>query len=196
MKKFEEIIGYETEKEELIRLCDIMKNKEKYSMLGVEMPKAILLHGEPGVGKTLMAETLIEESGRKCFSCKKDRSDGAFVDKIRETFENATNNQPSIVFLDDMDKFAQDNLREDNNKEEFVTIANVQELLKKEVIGVIPESDNIVYGNAIGRTLYGVKECFSLLADNIHTGSIKLYDCTQPYRGFLGAIKRSIKRRV
>lgn len=44
MKKFEDIIGYETEKEELMRLCDIMKNKEKYSKLSVEMPKAILLH--------------------------------------------------------------------------------------------------------------------------------------------------------
>ena len=89
MKKFEAIIGYETEKEELMRLCDVMRNKEKYSALGVEMPKAILLHGEPGLGKTLMAKTLIEESGRKCFSCKKDRADGAFVDKIRETFESA-----------------------------------------------------------------------------------------------------------
>lgn len=38
MKKFEAIIGYETEKEELMRLCDVMKNKEKYSALGVEMP--------------------------------------------------------------------------------------------------------------------------------------------------------------
>lgn len=148
MKNFEAIIGYESEKEELMRLCDVMKNKEKYLALGVEMPKALLLHGEPGLGKTLMAKTLIEASGRKCFSCKKDRADGAFVDKIRETFENAINNQPSIVFLDDMDKFAQDNLREDSNKEEFVTIQSCFEDLKGKdvfVVATANETYNIPY---------------------------------------------------
>ncbi len=98
MQNFKKIIGYESEKEELARICDLMKNKEKYAVLGVKMPRAILLHGEPGLGKTLMAEALIQESGRKCFSCKKDRADGAFVDKIRATFESAIKNEPSIVF--------------------------------------------------------------------------------------------------
>lgn len=143
MENFEEIIGYETEKEELMRLCDVLKNKEKYSALGIEMPRAILLHGVPGVGKTLMAKTLIEKSERKCFSCKKDRSDGAFVDKIRETFENAVNNQPSIVFLDDMDKFAEDNLREDSNKEEFVTIQSCFEDLKGKDVFVLATANDI-----------------------------------------------------
>lgn len=144
MEGFETIIGYETEKEELMRLCDGMKNKEKYSALGVEMAKAILLHGEPGLGKTLMAKTLIEASGRNCFSCKKDRSDGAFVDKIRETFENAINNQPSIVFLDDMDKFAQDNLSEDSNKEEFATIQSCFEDLKGKDVFVVATANDII----------------------------------------------------
>ncbi len=142
MKKFEEIIGYEEEKEELRRLCDAMNNREKYSALGVDMPRALLLYGEPGVGKTLMAETLIEESGRICFSCKKDRADGAFTDKIRETFKNAEENQPSIVFLDDMDKFAQDNLREDSNKEEFAVIQSCLEDMKgKDVFTVATAND-------------------------------------------------------
>lgn len=144
MSNFEAIIGYETEKKELMRLCDIMKQKEKYSALGVEMPKAILLYGEPGVGKTLMAKTLIKESERKCFSCKKDRADGAFVDRIRETFETAVNSQPSIVFLDDMDKFAQDNLREDSNKEEFVTIQSCIEDLKGEDVFVVATANDIL----------------------------------------------------
>ena len=142
MKNFQAIIGYETEKEELARLCDIMKNRERYLALGVKMPKAILLHGKPGLGKTLMATALIDESGRKCFSCKKDRSNGAFVDKIRETFESAINNQPSIVFLDDMDKFAQDNLSEDSNKEEFVTIqACFDDLIDKDVFVIATAND-------------------------------------------------------
>ena len=143
MQNFKKIIGYETEKEELARICDLMKNKEKYAVLGVKMPRAILLHGEPGLGKTLMAEALIQESGRKCFSCKKDRADGAFVDKIRATFESAIKNEPSIVFLDDMDKFAQDNLSENNNKEEFVAIQSCLEDLKEKEVFVIATANDI-----------------------------------------------------
>ena len=83
MKNFESIIGYDAEKEELMRLCDVLKNRNKYADLGVKMPQAILIYGEPGLGKTLMAKTLIENSGRNCYSCKKDRAGDAFVDKIR-----------------------------------------------------------------------------------------------------------------
>jgi len=142
MNGFEAIIGYEKEKIELMRLCDVMNNKDKYSALGVEMPRAILIYGEPGLGKTLMAKTLIEASGRQFFSCKKNRTNGVFVDKIRETFENAISNQPSIVFLDDMDKFAEDNLREDSNKEEFVTIQScLEDLIGKDVFVVATAND-------------------------------------------------------
>lgn len=144
MKEFEKIIGYEQEKQELMRLCDLMLNKEKYLALGVEMPKAILLHGDPGLGKTLMANALIKASGRKCYSCKKNRSDGEFVDKIRETFKSAINNQPSIVFLDDMDKFAQDNLREDSNKEEFVAIQSCFEDLRDKDVFVVATANEIL----------------------------------------------------
>lgn len=142
MNNFDSIVGYEAEKKELKRLCDVMKNPKKYLTLGAKMPKAILLEGEPGLGKTLMAKTLIAESGRSCFACKKDRADANFVDKIRETFELASNNQPSIVFLDDMDKFAQDNLREDSNKEEFVVIQSCLEDIKDKDIFVIATAND------------------------------------------------------
>ena len=86
MKSFEKIIGYEKEKMELIRLCDTMKNKKKYLDLGIELPQALLIYGEPGLGKTLMAKALIEESGRNSFSCKKDKPDGEFVSTITKVF--------------------------------------------------------------------------------------------------------------
>ena len=98
MNGFDKIIGYKKEKTELMRLCDVLKNKQKYLNLGVELPHALLLYGEPGVGKTLMAKTLIEESGRKCFSCKKNKPDGDFTALITEVFEKAIKEQPSIVF--------------------------------------------------------------------------------------------------
>lgn len=143
MKSFEKIIGYEKEKMELIRLCDTMKNKQKYIDLGIELPQTLLICGEPGLGKTLMAKALIEESGRNCFPCKKDKPDGEFVSTITNVFEQAREKQPSIIFLDDMDKFAEDNLNINSNKEEFVTIQTCLEKIKGEDIFVVATANNI-----------------------------------------------------
>ena len=74
MSAFDKVIGYEKEKEELYQLCDMAKNPEKYAALGVKLPRGILLHGVPGVGKTLMASALIEEMGRVCYTCRKDKA--------------------------------------------------------------------------------------------------------------------------
>ena len=108
MNNFDRVIGYAKEKEELLRLCDVLKNSAKYTRLGVKIPKAILLYGEPGLGKTLMAKAFIAETGRKVFHCKKNKSNGEFVAEIKSTFENAMKDAPSIIFFDDMDKFAED----------------------------------------------------------------------------------------
>ena len=69
MSEFDKIIGYTNEKEEMTRLCDVLKNREKYTAFGVKIPKAVLLYGEPGLGKTLMAKAFIQETGRKAFCC-------------------------------------------------------------------------------------------------------------------------------
>lgn len=145
MVHFEDIIGYEEEKAEMQRLCDILKNKEKYERMGVCPPQAILLYGVPGVGKTLMAKALIDESGRKCYYCRKNRPDGEFVTLIQETFSEAAKNAPSIVFLDDMDKFAEDNLSEDSNKEEFAAIQSCMEDIKGKEVFVVATANDIAY---------------------------------------------------
>ena len=67
MKEFEQVIGYEDVKREFEYVLDIMLNNEKYSKLGVKTPHGILLNGNPGVGKTLMASCFINASKRKCF---------------------------------------------------------------------------------------------------------------------------------
>ena len=79
MKEFEKIIGYEGIKKELIKISDVLKNNEAYKKLGVTAPRGLMLHGEPGVGKTLMASALIEASGRKAIICRKDKPNGDFV---------------------------------------------------------------------------------------------------------------------
>ena len=120
-KEFSRVIGYEPIKLELKRIIDIMNNPEKYKNLGVSTPRGILLNGKPGFGKTLMANCFIKASGRKAFICRKDKPDGDFVNEIKSVYEKAKENAPSIVFLDDMDKFAnEDEIHQ--NAEEYVTI--------------------------------------------------------------------------
>lgn len=121
MKEFEKVIGYQSIKKELETLVDMMTNSEKYKKLGVKLPRGILLYGDPGVGKTLMATCLIEASKRKVFTLRKDKPDGDFVKEINETFAKARECAPCIVFLDDIDKFANAS-RHNSNEEEFVTV--------------------------------------------------------------------------
>ena len=106
MEIFKNVIGYDKEKQELMQVCDMVTDPQKYAVLGVRLPRGVLLHGEPGVGKTLMATDLINAMGRKIFTIRRDKSNDKFVDHIGEVFAEAKNSAPSVVFLDDMDKFA------------------------------------------------------------------------------------------
>jgi len=142
MKAFDKIIGYQSIKNELGILSDMMKNSEKYARLGVKLPRGILLFGEPGVGKTLMANCLIEESGRKVFVLRKDLPDGEFVNAIQETFKQARANTPCIVFLDDLDKFANDD-RRDSNAEEYVTIQSCIDDSMADDVFVLATANNV-----------------------------------------------------
>ena len=69
MNEFDKIYGYEAIKQELMQISDVLKNSEAYTKLGVKPPCGLLLYGDPGVGKSLMASALIEASGRKAFTC-------------------------------------------------------------------------------------------------------------------------------
>ena len=133
MSEFDKIIGYKDIKTELIRLCDVIKNADKYKALGVAPIGGLLLDGNPGVGKTLMANCFIKESGRKAFVCRKNKPDGEFVNEIKNVFAEAAENAPSIILLDDMDKFA----NEDDyhrNAEEYVTVQScIDEIKGKDV---------------------------------------------------------------
>lgn len=119
--EFDGIIGYDSIKIELKRICDIIKNPLKYKSFGVKAPKGIMLYGSPGVGKSLFANKFIEACGIKSFVCRKNEPNGDFVKFIKETFDKAKENAPSIVFLDDMDKFANED-ENHKNAEEYVTI--------------------------------------------------------------------------
>ncbi len=121
MKEFDRIIGYDVIKKELERIADTLRNPEHYSCLGVTPPCGLLLYGEPGVGKSTMANALIEASGRPVFLCRRDRPDGDFVWTVNHTFADAVQAAPSIVFLDDLDKFSKSE-EGCGNQEEYVAV--------------------------------------------------------------------------
>ncbi len=142
MNAFDRVIGYEGLKKELMQVSDGLKNTEAYEKLGVNPPRGLMLYGDPGVGKSLMASCLIEASGRKAFTCRKDKPDGEFVKQIAETFRAAKETAPSIVFLDDMDKFA--NGDEDNpDAEEYVTVQSCIDECKGSNVFVLATANNI-----------------------------------------------------
>lgn len=142
MSKFDKIIGYSAVKKELKQIADTLKNREVYAKLGVSSPRGLLLYGEPGVGKSLMASAVIEESGRKAFICRKDQPNGDFVKVIKTTFEKAIENAPSIVLLDDMDKFANGDERHPD-AEEYVTVQSCIDEAKGKEVFVLATVNNM-----------------------------------------------------
>ena len=141
MSAFDNIIGYTLIKEELKQIADCLKNTAKYCRMGVSIPKGLLLEGEPGVGKTLMTMCLVAESGRKAFICRKDKHNGDFVEHILEVFEDAEENTPSIVVLDDIDKFANAEGR-NSYAEEYVTVQSCIDKVKGKDIFVIATAND------------------------------------------------------
>ena len=141
MNAFDKIIGYSSLKKELMQISDTLKNRQFYDKLSVSAPRGLLLHGEPGVGKSLMASAIIEDSGRPMFCCRKDEPNGDFVKKIKATFDKAMESAPSIVFLDDMDKFANGDERHPD-AEEYVTVQScIDEAKGKEVFVLATAND-------------------------------------------------------
>ena len=105
--KFEDVAGIKEEKEELEEIVDFLKNPKKYTDLGARIPKGVLLGGDPGTGKTLLAKAIAGESGVPFFSMSGSDFVEMFVgvgaSRVRDLFEEAKKNVPCIVFIDEID---------------------------------------------------------------------------------------------
>lgn len=121
MSEFNKVIGYDSIKQELKQICDMFHNKEIYEKLGAKLPRGLLLYGDPGLGKTLMAKCFITESGLKAYTIRRNKGTDDFISEITNTFKIAKENAPSIVFLDDMDKFANEDEKH-RDAEEYVAV--------------------------------------------------------------------------
>jgi cell division protease FtsH len=143
MNNFSDIIGYEDVKNQLRRLADMCRNPSKYSSFGVTLPRGILLAGVPGVGKTTIAYDFIKETGFKSYVIRKDDSKDRFISNMKQTFEEACKNQPSVILLDDIDKFSSDS--QNNQSEEYVLIQTLIDNAKNNQVFVIATANNIDY---------------------------------------------------
>lgn len=88
----------------------MVHNRDAYIAMGAKLPKGILLFGEPGLGKSLMVKCFIKECKLPCYTARRE-STKDFVKVITETFDQAKRKAPSILFLDDIDKFVNEDER-------------------------------------------------------------------------------------
>ncbi len=104
---FQDVAGADEEKEELVEIVEFLKNPSKFNSLGARIPKGVLLMGPPGTGKTLLAKAVAGEAGVPFFSISGSDFVEMFVgvgaSRVRDLFEQAKKNAPSIVFIDEID---------------------------------------------------------------------------------------------
>jgi cell division protease FtsH len=93
--------------EECKEIISYIENKEKYKEIGAEMPRGILLEGPPGTGKTLLAKAIASETNSSFTSVSGSEFVELFVgmgaSRVRDLFESARKNRPSIIFIDEID---------------------------------------------------------------------------------------------
>lgn len=105
--KFSDIAGADEEKEETREIVEFLKNPAKFKQVGARIPKGVLLVGQPGTGKTLLAKAVAGESSVPFFSIS--GSDfvelyvGVGASRVRDLFDTAKRNAPCIIFIDEID---------------------------------------------------------------------------------------------
>lgn len=104
---FDDVAGADEEKEELSEIVEFLKNPSRFNSLGARIPRGVLLVGPPGTGKTLLARAVAGEADVPFFSIS--GSDfvemyvGVGASRVRDLFNEAKKNSPSIIFIDEID---------------------------------------------------------------------------------------------
>ena len=107
---FKDVAGNEAAKQDLVEIVDFLKSPKKYEKLGAKIPRGVLLAGDPGTGKTLMARAVAGEANVPFFSISGSEFAEMFVgvgaSRVRDLFSKAKKNAPSIIFIDEIDAVA------------------------------------------------------------------------------------------
>ena len=104
---FKDVAGLDEEKEEMVEVVDFLKNPQKYFQMGARIPKGILLVGDPGTGKTLLARAVAGEANVPFYTISGSDFVEMFVgvgaSRVRDMFKTAKQNAPCIIFIDEID---------------------------------------------------------------------------------------------
>jgi len=104
---FEDVAGVDEAKQELLEVVEFLRNAKKFQALGAKIPKGVLLLGPPGSGKTLLARAIAGEAGVPFFHISGSEFVEMFVgvgaSRVRDLFETAKANRPSLIFIDEID---------------------------------------------------------------------------------------------
>ena len=104
---FDDVAGVDEAKQELHEVVEFLKSREKFQSLGARIPRGVLLVGPPGTGKTLLARAVAGEAGVPFFSISGSEFVEMFVgvgaSRVRDLFDQAKQNAPCIVFIDEID---------------------------------------------------------------------------------------------
>ena len=104
---FEDVAGIDEAKQELEEIVEFLRNPKKFQALGAKIPKGVLLLGPPGCGKTLLARAIAGEAGVPFFHISGSDFVEMFVgvgaSRVRDLFETAKANRPSLIFIDEID---------------------------------------------------------------------------------------------
>lgn len=107
---FSDVAGNDASKQDLAEIVDFLKEPKKYEKLGAKIPRGVLLAGDPGTGKTLMARAVAGEASVPFFSISGSEFAEMFVgvgaSRVRDLFAKAKKNAPSIIFIDEIDAVA------------------------------------------------------------------------------------------
>jgi cell division protease FtsH len=104
---FDDVAGIDEAKEELTEIVDFLKMPEKYLKLGARIPRGVLLSGQPGTGKTLLARAVAGEAGAPFFQMSAsefvEMIVGVGASRVRDLFREAKEAAPAIIFIDELD---------------------------------------------------------------------------------------------
>lgn len=105
--KFKDVAGVDEAKDELVEIVDFLKDPAKFTQAGARIPKGVLLYGEPGTGKTLLAKAIAGEAGVPFFSISGSNFVEMYVgigaSRVRDLFKEGKKKAPCIIFIDEID---------------------------------------------------------------------------------------------
>ena len=208
---FKDVAGIDSEKQELMEIVDFLKDGKKFRDVGARVPRGILLSGEPGTGKTLLARAIAGEANVPFFAASGSDFSGIIVGlgvaKIKEIFEMAKRNAPCILFIDEIDAIGQRRSTSSYNDQDREQTLN-QLLIEMDgfandtgiiVIGATNRADMLdpalLRPGRFDRQVYielpdlsGRREILDLYAKKVHVGSdVNLQDLARGTTGFSGA---------